>query len=373
MRPDAEGAAFVGGGDEPEQQLGAGVVQRCEAELVDEDEVVAEQGVDDPADGVVGQAAVEGLDEVGGGEVADPVPGLDRGDARARRACGTCRCRPVRSGRRSPRPGPIPGRRGSRRSPVGIEEAATSNSSRVLVTGNAACRSRVRALEASRAAISASTRVRRNSSGFHRWVFAVTSSSGASRRIAAIFSRFNPSVRSAGNGGGVVAVTTTSPPSPVDRGRRPATGSAPSAGSAPAPARPGVGVGAWPLVARIERTSAARHRLNATARSSAASSGSVPWAASRVRISPISVASLVTPAAAAPVRNASATGPNARNAFSAAVLGRAARRGRVRARAAVVVVDDAGLTRRDQRVFGVDLAGDRLDHPQQPSRRRPAP
>jgi hypothetical protein len=32
---DAQGAAFVGGGDEPEQQLGAGVVQRGEAELVD--------------------------------------------------------------------------------------------------------------------------------------------------------------------------------------------------------------------------------------------------------------------------------------------------------------------------------------------------
>ena len=32
---DAEAAAFVGGGDEAEQQLGAGVVQRCEAELVD--------------------------------------------------------------------------------------------------------------------------------------------------------------------------------------------------------------------------------------------------------------------------------------------------------------------------------------------------
>ena len=78
---DAEGAAFVGGGDEPEQQLGAGVVERGEAELVDEDEVVAQQGVDDPADGVVGQAAVEGLDEFGGGEVADPVPGLDGGDA----------------------------------------------------------------------------------------------------------------------------------------------------------------------------------------------------------------------------------------------------------------------------------------------------
>ena len=78
---DAEGAAFVGGGDEPEQQLGAGVVQRREAEFVDDDQVVAQQGVDDLADGVVGQAAVEGLDQVGGGEVADPVSGVDGGVA----------------------------------------------------------------------------------------------------------------------------------------------------------------------------------------------------------------------------------------------------------------------------------------------------
>ena len=35
VRADAEGAAFVGGGDEPEQQLGAGVVQWGEAEFVD--------------------------------------------------------------------------------------------------------------------------------------------------------------------------------------------------------------------------------------------------------------------------------------------------------------------------------------------------
>ena len=46
-----------------------------------DDQVVAEQGVDDPADAVVGQAAVEGLDQVGGGEVADLVPGFDGGDA----------------------------------------------------------------------------------------------------------------------------------------------------------------------------------------------------------------------------------------------------------------------------------------------------
>ena len=74
-----ERAAFVGGGDEPEQQLGAGVIERGEADFVDEDQVVAEQVLDDLADGVVGQAAVEGLDQVGGGEVADLVPGVDGG------------------------------------------------------------------------------------------------------------------------------------------------------------------------------------------------------------------------------------------------------------------------------------------------------
>ena len=38
-------------------------------------------GFDDAADGVVGEAAVEGLDELGGGEVADPVAGVDGGVA----------------------------------------------------------------------------------------------------------------------------------------------------------------------------------------------------------------------------------------------------------------------------------------------------
>ena len=88
---DGQGAAFVGGGDEPEQQLGAGVVERGEPDFVDDDQVGAEQGVDDLADGVVGQAAVEGVDEVGGGEVADLVPGVDRGDAEPDEECDSCR------------------------------------------------------------------------------------------------------------------------------------------------------------------------------------------------------------------------------------------------------------------------------------------
>jgi hypothetical protein len=79
-----------------------------------------------------------------------------------------------------------------------------SNSARVLVTGKAAWRIGVRALDSSRAVISASARVRRNSSGDHRCVLAVTSSSGARRRIAASLSRRSPAVRSAASGGGAV-------------------------------------------------------------------------------------------------------------------------------------------------------------------------
>src|SRR5262249_56588810 len=69
------------GGDEPEQQLGAGVVQRREPDLVDDDEIMSEQGVDDAADGVVGHATVELFDEFGGGQVAHLVPGGDGGVA----------------------------------------------------------------------------------------------------------------------------------------------------------------------------------------------------------------------------------------------------------------------------------------------------
>ena len=76
---DAQGTAFAGSGDDAEQQLRAGVVQWREPDFVDEDQLVAEQGVDDAADGVAGQAAVEGLGELGGGVVADLVPGRDGG------------------------------------------------------------------------------------------------------------------------------------------------------------------------------------------------------------------------------------------------------------------------------------------------------
>jgi hypothetical protein len=50
VRGDGQGPAFVGSSQEAEQQLDAGVVQRCEAHFVDYEEVVAQQGVDGLAD-----------------------------------------------------------------------------------------------------------------------------------------------------------------------------------------------------------------------------------------------------------------------------------------------------------------------------------
>ena len=41
---DARGAAFVVGGDEAERQLGAGVVERGEAQLIADDQLVPEAG-----------------------------------------------------------------------------------------------------------------------------------------------------------------------------------------------------------------------------------------------------------------------------------------------------------------------------------------
>lgn len=55
--------------------LGAGVVERGEADLVDEDEVGFEDLFDDPSDAVVDESAVEGLDQLGGGEVSSAAGG----------------------------------------------------------------------------------------------------------------------------------------------------------------------------------------------------------------------------------------------------------------------------------------------------------
>jgi hypothetical protein len=55
VRADAEGPALIGGGHESEEELGAGVVHRGEADLVDQDQVGFEDLLEDPADRVVGQ------------------------------------------------------------------------------------------------------------------------------------------------------------------------------------------------------------------------------------------------------------------------------------------------------------------------------
>ena len=48
--------ALVGCGDEAEQELGPGVVERREPEVVDDDEVGPQEVLDKPADAVVGEA-----------------------------------------------------------------------------------------------------------------------------------------------------------------------------------------------------------------------------------------------------------------------------------------------------------------------------
>jgi hypothetical protein len=76
---DRDRALFVGGGDEAEQVVGGDAVEGGEAEVVDDDEVVAQEALDEFADGVVGEAAVERLDQLVGLEEADLVAGGDRG------------------------------------------------------------------------------------------------------------------------------------------------------------------------------------------------------------------------------------------------------------------------------------------------------
>ena len=82
-----------------------------------------------------------------------------------------------------------------------MDEPWTSKVSRVLVTGNAAALSRLAVFEASRAASSASIRVRSSSSGVQRCVLAVSITVAALARMVDSFSRRSPAVRSAGSSG----------------------------------------------------------------------------------------------------------------------------------------------------------------------------
>ena len=93
-----------------------------EAKLVSDDQLVAKQGVDDPADAVVGQSAVVGFDEFGGGQVPDAVSGVHGGVAEGEQQVGSARAggadqADVLSGsdpfQRAELPGSPPGRRNS--------------------------------------------------------------------------------------------------------------------------------------------------------------------------------------------------------------------------------------------------------------------
>src|SRR5260221_11067129 len=79
----SQAAAFVSGGHETKEQLATGVVEWSESELVNQNQLVAQQAADDFADAVVGQAAVEGLDQVRRNDVANFDAGLDGADAAA--------------------------------------------------------------------------------------------------------------------------------------------------------------------------------------------------------------------------------------------------------------------------------------------------
>jgi hypothetical protein len=73
--------------------LGAGVVERREAEFVEDDQLVAQQPVDDFADAVVSESSVEEFDEFGCAVLADPMASVDRRRPKRQKAGGSCRCR----------------------------------------------------------------------------------------------------------------------------------------------------------------------------------------------------------------------------------------------------------------------------------------
>ena len=220
--------------------------------------------------------------------------------------------------------------RGSRGSAAGIVEAARSNSSRVLTTGNAAVLSRVRALEASRAVISASTRVRSSSPGVHRWVFAVPQQSGASWRIAASLSRRSPRRGRPPAPAGPRSRRLPTAAAAGDAGRRwrsrTGVGSGPGAARARGRPRPG-----WAAVFQHRRRGWSARRRPASGRTRPPGPARRERLARRGRRPGCS-------ARPAPARvGCSGRGgageerlrdrPSAQNAFSAAVFGRTARRG----------------------------------------------
>ena len=137
VRGDGQAAAFVGGGDEPQLRLGAGVVQRGEPDLVQDHQVVAEKCVDDLAGGVVGQPAVEGLDEIGCGAVLHPVSGGHRCVPEGYQGVRLSRAGRANDSDVGLATEPFQAREVVERG-LWMDDTATSNPSMVMTTGNAA-------------------------------------------------------------------------------------------------------------------------------------------------------------------------------------------------------------------------------------------
>mgnify|MGYP007030125045 CR=1 FL=1 len=79
---------------------------------------------------------------------------------------------------------------------AGMEEACSSQASKVLPEGNPAAFDRAPAPERSRPATSSSSSALSTSAGSQRWALAVARISGAARRACGIFSRRNRGVSS---------------------------------------------------------------------------------------------------------------------------------------------------------------------------------
>src|SRR5579859_463679 len=76
---EAECTPLVGGSDEAEEELSPGKVEGRKAQFVEDDQVGAQEVVDDFADRVVSESAIQRLDQVGGGEIANSEAGVHGG------------------------------------------------------------------------------------------------------------------------------------------------------------------------------------------------------------------------------------------------------------------------------------------------------
>ena len=78
---DQDGAAFVAGTDELEQDAGLGLILADVGEVVEDQEVETVEAVDGGFEGEFAPRDLEFLDEVGGPGEQDPCSVLDQGEA----------------------------------------------------------------------------------------------------------------------------------------------------------------------------------------------------------------------------------------------------------------------------------------------------